>query len=79
MSDTPSPDPLPPGTDFRSFVLRVRKDGSGDDERSIVDLEDVQSTQTTRFLSLERAFSHIRHLLGFDRDDADDPPPTRPH
>ena len=79
MSVSVPPDPSPSSADYRSFVLRVRHDRSGEEELSIVDLEDVQSSQTTRFISLEGAFSHIRHLLGVDRSDAETPPPTRPH
>jgi len=73
MSDPTNPASEPPSTSYRSFVLRVRQDRSGEKARSIVDLEDVQTTQTARFLSLERAFAHIRQLLGFDR--GDHPPP----
>lgn len=60
--------PMPPFPEtaapkMHAFVLRVRGQGQPAEDRSIVELEDVRTCKTFRFMQLEQAFQHIRQTL----------------
>lgn len=74
----PSPHPIRPADiDTRAFVLRVRHATAEQSARSVVDLEDVRTTETWRFTSLEAAFAQIRRAV--TRPGEPSGSPAKPH